>query len=54
MRQLINKLTIPMIILTAVNLIGFAFHKNYDGAVIGSIVGMLVAFLALEIKAKYE
>lgn len=54
MRQLINKLTIPMIILAAVNLIGFAFHKNYDGAVIGSIVGMLVAFLALEIKAKYE
>lgn len=54
MRQLLNKLTIPLIILFAINLIGFAFHKNYEGAVIGSIVGMLVAFLALEIKAKYE
>ena len=54
MRQLLNKLTIQLIILFAINLIGFAFHKNYEGAVIGSIVGMLVAFLALEIKAKYE
>jgi putative effector of murein hydrolase LrgA (UPF0299 family) len=30
------------------------FHKNYEGAVVGSVVGMIVAFLALEIKAKYE
>ena len=54
MRQLLNKLTIPLIILFAINFIGFAFYKNYEGAVIGSIVGMLVSFLALEIKAKYE
>jgi hypothetical protein len=30
------------------------FHKNYEGAGVGSVVGMIVAFLALEIKAKYE
>lgn len=54
MTQIMKKLTIPLIILFAINLIGFAFHKNYEGAVVGSTVGMLVAFLALEIKAKYE
>lgn len=54
MKKLFNKLTVPLIILLGINLIGFVFHKNYDGAVMGSIIGMLVAFLALEIKAKYE
>lgn len=52
MRQLINKLTIPLIILFVINIIGFAFYKNYEGAVVGSIVGTLIAFLGLEIKAK--
>ena len=54
MKQLINRLTIPLIILGAVNFVGFAFHKNYEGAVVGSLVGMLVALLALEIKAKFN
>ena len=54
MKQLMNRLTIPLIILVAINLIGLAFYKNYEGAVVGSIVGMLVGLLALEIKAKYE
>jgi putative effector of murein hydrolase LrgA (UPF0299 family) len=54
MRTLIQRITIPLLILVAINLIGFVFHKNYEGAVFGSIVGMLVAFLALEIRAKYD
>ena len=54
MKNLLNKLMIPLIILFAINFIGFIFYKNYEGAVAGSIVGMIVAFLALEIKAKYE
>jgi putative effector of murein hydrolase LrgA (UPF0299 family) len=54
MKQILSKLMIPMIILLAINLVGFLFHKNYEGAVVGSVVGMILAFLALEIKAKYE
>jgi putative effector of murein hydrolase LrgA (UPF0299 family) len=45
---------VPMLILLVINFVGFVFHKNYEGAVVGSVVGMIVAFLALEIKAKYE
>ena len=45
---------IPMVILLAINIVGFLFYKNYEGAVVGSVVGMIMAFLALEIKAKYE
>jgi len=45
---------VPMIILLAINIVGFLFHKNYEGAVVGSVVGMIMAFLALEIKAKYD
>jgi len=54
MKQILNKLMIPMLILLAINFVGFVFYKNYEGAVVGSVVGMIVAFLALEIKAKYE
>jgi putative effector of murein hydrolase LrgA (UPF0299 family) len=54
MKNVLNKLMVPMIILIAINLIGFLFYKNYEGAVVGSVVGMILAFLALEIKAKYE
>jgi uncharacterized membrane protein len=54
MKTLINKLTIPVIILLAINLIGLVFHKNYEGAVIGSVVGVLCAFLATEIRAKFD
>ena len=54
MKNLMNRLTVPMIILFAINLIGFLFYKNYEGAVVGSIVGMVVGFLSLEIRAKNE
>lgn len=54
MKTLINKLTIPAIILLVINLIGLVFHKNYEGAMMGSIVGVLCAFLATEIRAKFD
>ena len=54
MKQALNRLLVPMIILFAINLIGFLFYKNYEGAVVGSVVGMLIAFLALEIRTKTE
>ena len=54
MKTFINKLAIPALILLAVNIIGFVFHKNYEGAVVGSIVGVLCGFLANEIRAKFE
>ena len=54
MKNVLNKLMVPMIILLAINIVGFLFHKNYEGAVVGSVVGMIMAFLALEIKAKYD
>jgi len=47
-------LMVPFMILLVINMIGFVFHKNYEGAVIGSIVGMLVAFMVLEVRAKIE
>lgn len=43
---------IPLIILAVVNMIGLLFARNYEGAVVGSVVGTLIAFLGLEIKAK--
>ena len=54
MKTLLNKLAIPFGVLVAINIIGFIYHKNYEGAVIGSIAGMLVAFLATEIRAKFD
>jgi putative effector of murein hydrolase LrgA (UPF0299 family) len=54
MKNLMNRLLIPAIILLAINLIGFMFYRNYEGAVVGSVIGMLVAFLALEIRTKTE
>jgi len=54
MKNVLNKLMVPIIILVVINLVGFLFYKNYEGAVVGSVVGMILAFLALEIKAKYE
>jgi hypothetical protein len=54
MKVLINKLTIPALILLAINMVGFVFHKNYEGAVVGSIVGVLCGFLATEIRAKFD
>lgn len=52
MKTTIQKLAVPLTVLVAINMIGFLFHKNYEGAVVGSIIGMLVAFLGIEIKTK--
>ena len=54
MKTFINKLAIPALILLTVNMIGFVFYKNYEGAVIGSIVGVICGFLANEIRAKFD
>jgi putative effector of murein hydrolase LrgA (UPF0299 family) len=54
MKTLLNKLAIPFAVLLSVNAIGFVYYKNFEGAVIGSIVGMVVAFLATEIRAKFD
>ena len=54
MKKILNKLMVPFMILLMINMIGFVFHKNYEGAVIGSVVGMLVAFMVLEVRAKIE
>lgn len=54
MRTIINKTIIPILILLFINGIGLVYHKNYDGAVAGSIIGVLCGFLALEIRAKIE
>jgi glucose-6-phosphate-specific signal transduction histidine kinase len=54
MKTVINKLTIPLTILALINMIGMAYHYNYEGALIGSIIGMMVAFLANEIRAKFD
>lgn len=54
MKTILNKLAFPFLILLVVNIIGLLFYKNYEGAVIGSVVGMIIALLALEIRAKFE
>jgi hypothetical protein len=54
MKNLMNKLAIPFAVLLSINIIGFVYNKNYEGAVIGSIIGMIVAFLATEIRAKFD
>jgi putative effector of murein hydrolase LrgA (UPF0299 family) len=54
MKTLLNKLAIPFAVLFVINAIGFVYNKNFEGAVIGSIVGMIVAFLATEIRAKFD
>ncbi len=54
MKTLLNKLAIPFAVLVSVNIIGLVYYKHYEGAVIGSIIGMLVAFLATEIRAKFD
>ena len=54
MKTLLNKLLFPFIIFLFVNMIGFVYAKNYEGAVAGSLIGMLVAVLVLEIRAKID
>jgi hypothetical protein len=54
MKNFFNKLTIPLIVLGVINIIGFIYHTNYTGAVVGSFVGLIVAFLSIEIRAKFE
>mgnify|MGYP003332463813 FL=1 len=52
MKTLINKLTIPVAILTAINVIGYVYHLNYEAAAIGSVIGMVVGFAVNEIKVR--
>jgi putative effector of murein hydrolase LrgA (UPF0299 family) len=54
MKTILNKLTVPFLMFLGFNMIGFCYHKNYEGAVAGSLVGMLVAILVLEIKVKLD
>jgi hypothetical protein len=54
MKNLINKLMIPFAILVLLNIIGFVYHLNYEGATVGSIIGMFVAMLTNEIRAKFD
>jgi hypothetical protein len=54
MKTLMNKLAIPFMVLLFINMIGYAYHVNYEGCVVGSVVGMIVGFLASEIRAKFE
>jgi len=54
MKTLLNKLMMPFAILILINMVGLLFYKNYEGAVMGSVIGMLVGFLILEIRAKFE
>jgi hypothetical protein len=54
MKNLINKLIIPFSILVLINIIGFIYHWNYEGATVGSIIGMFVALLTSEIRAKFD
>ncbi len=54
MKTVINKLTVPLTLLAMINMIGMAYHFNYEGALVGSIIGMMVAFLANEIRAKFD
>ena len=54
MKNLINKLMFPVIILILINCIGTIYHMNYEGAVVGSIAGMIVVLLANEIRAKFD
>jgi glucose-6-phosphate-specific signal transduction histidine kinase len=54
MKTLMNKLAIPFLALLFVNMIGAAYHFNYEGCVVGSVVGMIVGFLASEIRAKFD
>jgi len=54
MKTVINKLTVPLTLLALINMIGMAYHYNYEGALVGSIIGMILAFLANEIRAKFD
>lgn len=54
MKNIINKLTVPMTLLAMINIVGIAYHYNYEGALVGSIIGMMLAFLANEIRAKFD
>jgi membrane associated rhomboid family serine protease len=54
MKNLINKLIFPVIVLAVINIIGSVYHMNYEGAVVGSVVGMIVALLVSEIRAKFD
>ena len=54
MKKILNKLMIPISLFVIINLIGFWFNKNYEGAVAGSVIGIIIAFLILEIRANFD
>jgi putative effector of murein hydrolase LrgA (UPF0299 family) len=54
MKSIINKITVPLTVLALINLVGIAYHYNYEGALMGSIIGMVVGFLLNEIRVNNE
>jgi len=54
MNPKVQNILIALIVLGVINLIGYLFHANYIGAVIGSAVGMIVGFFISEIRAKFD
>lgn len=54
MKTLLNKLMVPVFAFVVINLIGFWYHRNYEGAVAGSVVGMLVGFLIAETRTQTD
>ena len=52
MKNILNKLTFPLAILTVINVIGYVYHLNYEAAAIGSVIGMIVGFAVNEIKVR--
>lgn len=52
MKKYIPNLITALVILIALNLIGYLYHKNYDGAVVGSCVGTLIGTILSSIKVR--
>jgi len=52
MKKYIPNLITALVILIALNLIGYLYHKNYDGAVVGSCVGTLIGMILASIKVR--
>jgi hypothetical protein len=54
MKNILNKLFVPVSTVIVINIIGLIYHTNFEGAVIGSITGMVVGIIVNEIRAKFE
>lgn len=52
MKKYIPNLITALVILIALNLIGYLYHKNYDGAVVGSCVGTMIGMILSSIKVR--